>query len=252
MASTSISTRMSAPVALYTLGQTPRPDLVPSMVASLNAPEVRVFGVLDGLDPTEIRGPLTGNYPLKTRLSGGEEVETDCQFLQPRLQQLIAANEDEYIMHIVLSVAPFGALHARGGLLRPFEHGCRALAARHIHEICVMVPYREQVFHSRQKWEFAGFSANVVCVEDRPQEHPVEEWMAVSIGDVTTHGIVIDFVGYSRALTRQLEGALGLPVMDLGFEAMSFARSVLEEFDELEREADSGTDQVPGSGLQHR
>jgi len=209
------------------------------MVAALNAPEVRVFGVLDGVEPVDIRKPLTGNYPLKTRLSGGEEIQTDCEFLQPKLQNLISENEDEYVLHIVLSVAPFRALYSDGGLLRPFEHGCRALASRHIHEICVMVPYREQVFHSRQKWEFAGFSANVVCVEDRPQEQPVEEWMAACIGDQTTHGIVIDFVGYSKALTQRLEDALGLPVMDLGFEAITFAKSVLEEFGELEKEAGS-------------
>ena len=204
------------------------------MVSALNGPDIQVFGVLDGLAQSEIRQPLTGNYPLKTRLSGGEEIETDCEFLQPRLQSLIDRNEADFVMHIVLSVAPFMALHAEGVLLRPFEHGCRALASRHIHEICVMVPYQEQVFHSRQKWETAGFSATVFCAEDRPREQPVEEWIGAGISDHAVQGIVIDFVGYSKSLTQRLEGALGLPVMDLGFEAMSFGQSVLEEFRGLE------------------
>ena len=226
---------MSAPVALYTLGQTPRPDLVPAMAAALNMPDVRVLGVLDGLDPGEIRGPLPGNYPLKTRLSDGTEVATDCQFLQPRLQALIDQQDDNVLMHIVLSVAPFRSLHAEGALLRPFEHGCRALAARHIHEICVIVPYREQLFAAHQKWEMAGFSARILCVEERPADLPVEEWVGECVREKRTDGVVIDFVGYSKALTQRLEYALDLPVVDLGFEAMAFAHTMLEEFGAIEK-----------------
>lgn len=224
---------MSVPVALYTLGQTPRPDLVPPMVAALNTPDVRVLGVLDGLEATDIRGHELGNYPLKTRLADGTEVSTDCQFLQPRLQALIDAEEEEVVMHIVLSVAPFQSLHAEGILIRPFEHGCRVLAANHVHEICVVVPYREQVFYSGQKWEAAGFSACVMCVEDRPGEVPVDEWLASCATGRGAEGIVIDFVGYSKALTTNLEKSLNIPVYDLGFEAMAFGRSVLEEYDRI-------------------
>ena len=224
---------MSASVALYTLGQTPRPDLVPPMAAALNTPDVRVLGVLDGLEADEVRGHELGNYPLKTRMTDGGEVLTDCGFLQPRLQQLIAAEEEEVIMHIVLSVAPFQSLHAEGILIRPFEHGCRVLAANHVHEICVVVPYREQVFYSHQKWEAAGFSAHLMCVEDRPEQVAVGDWLAECALTRQTEGVVIDFVGYSKALTQSLEKALNIPVYDLGFEAMDFGRNVLEEFDGL-------------------
>ena len=227
---------MSAPVALYTLGQTPRPDLVPPMVAALNAPDVRVIGVLDGVDPSEIRAPLAGNYPLKTRMSDGTEVQTDCAFLRPRLQELISAHDEDVLMHMVLSVAPFKRLRAEGTLVRPFEHGCRALAARHIHEICVIVPYREQVFHAHQKWEFAGFSAHIHCVEDRKEGLAVEQWVAECTRGYRVDGVVIDFVGYSKGLTTKLETALGLPVIDLGFEAMRFGKSLLEEFESIEAE----------------
>ena len=136
-------------------------------------------------------------------------------------------------MHIVLSVAPFRSLHAEGILIRPFEHGCRVLAANHVHEICVVVPYKEQVFYSSQKWQTAGFSARVMCVEDRPAEVPMDAWLAGCASQRDAEGVVIDFVGYSKALTQSLERALDVPVFDLGYEAMAFGRSVLEEFDGL-------------------
>ena len=225
---------MPVPVALYTLGQTPRPDLLPPILAVLNAPDVELIGVLDGLGPNDIRPPEPGNYPLKTRLRDGTEVVTDCAFLQPRLQQLIAERDDRALLHLVLSVAPFRSLNAEGVLIRPFEHGCRALAQRHIHEICVVVPYREQVFHAHQKWEFAGFSAHIRCMEDRPESTPIEEWVGACLQKHPADGVVIDFVGYSKAVTQRLETALKVPVMDLGFEAAGFARTILEEFHQIE------------------
>ncbi len=233
---------MSAPVAIYTLGQTPRPDLVPQMIATLGASDVKVIGVLDDVPESDIREPLTGNYPLKTRLSDGREIRTDCKFLQPKLQDLIEAHDDDVVMHIVLSVAPFRNLHAEGILIRPFEHGCRTLATRHIHEICVLVPYTEQVFHAHQKWAAAGFSANILCVEEKPNGISVEEWVSRCVTAHNADGVVVDFVGYSRLLTTRLEFALGIPVLDLGFEAMEFGRGCLEEFDSIERSlfADTG------------
>lgn len=203
------------------------------MAAALNVPDICVRGVLDGLEEKDVRGYELGNYPLKTRMADGQEVMTDCKFLQPRLQSLIDAEEEEAIMHIVLSVAPFRSLHSKGILIRPFEHGCRVLAANHVHEICVVVPYREQVFYSGQKWQTAGFSARVMCMEDRPGEVAVDEWLAECATTHDTEGVVIDFVGYSKALTQSLEKALDVPVYDLGFEAMDFGRNVLEEFDRL-------------------
>ena len=226
---------MSTPVALYTLGQTPRPDLVPQMAAALNAPDIKVFGVLDDVPESDIREPLTGNYPLKTRLSDGREIRSDCEFLQPRLQRLIEAHDYDVVMHIVLSVAPFRNLHAEGILIRPFEHGCRTLAARRIHEVCVLVPYSEQVFHAHQKWEAAGFSVNILSVEEKPSGISIEEWVSRCVTAHNADGVVVDFVGYSRLLTTRLEFALGIPVLDLGFEAMDFGRTCLAEFESIEQ-----------------
>ena len=226
---------MAVPVTLYTLGQTPRPDLVPPILATLNSPDVDIVGVLDGLEPGDIRPPEPGNYPLKTRLSDGTEVATDCAFLQPRLQKLIDGCEDRTLLHLVLSVAPFQSLHAEGMLIRPFEHGCRALAQRHIHEICVVVPHREQIFHARQKWAAAGFSAHIRCMQDRPENTAVEDWVGGCLKLHPADGVVIDFVGYSKTLTQKLESTLQIPVMDLGFEAAGFARSILDEFNQIEK-----------------
>lgn len=224
---------------MYTLGQTPRPDLVPPMAAALNAPDLRVIGVMDGMDRAEVCPPNLGNYPLKTRLSDGREVATDCCALQPRLQSLIDEQEDEVIMHVLLSVAPFQSLHSEGILIRPFEHGCRVLAANHIHEICVLVPYREQVFFSAQKWGTAGFSAHVMCMEDRPGDRSIETWLSSCSSQHAVQGLVIDHVGYSNVLFNSLREVLDIPVFDLGFEAMAFGRQLLIEFDQIESESRS-------------
>ena len=67
---------MTKRVAFVTIGQTPRSDLVPEILARIGAPvEAVEFGALDGMGAAEIAAaaPRPGEASLATRLAGGGE-----------------------------------------------------------------------------------------------------------------------------------------------------------------------------------
>lgn len=64
-------------VAFVTIGQSPRNDIAPQMLADLGLPAmVEQFGILDGLDDTQIAAlaPNAGEYRFASRMRDGREV----------------------------------------------------------------------------------------------------------------------------------------------------------------------------------
>ena len=76
-------------VALHSIGQTPRPDLTPFIVAALGIPDIIITGALDPLTAKDVAPVAKGDFPLETRLSDGTRVEVSASFLQPLIQAQI-------------------------------------------------------------------------------------------------------------------------------------------------------------------
>lgn len=80
-------------VAFITIGQSPRDDVMPEMLAQIGGGiEPTEFGLLDGLDRAEIAAlePAGDGYRLVSRLRDGSEVVIDKAWAERRLQEVIA------------------------------------------------------------------------------------------------------------------------------------------------------------------
>jgi hypothetical protein len=113
------------PIAFVTIGQAPRPDVVPELVANLDlAPECHEFGALDGLDAHAIarHAPRAREPSLYTRLIDGSHVVVGAAFIEDRLQQLVARlDHGGYDLIVVISTGIYRRLAAA----TPLVHGQR-------------------------------------------------------------------------------------------------------------------------------
>jgi protein AroM len=93
-----ISYRMLHRITFLTIGQTPRDDLVPEIVAALPlAVDVREWGALDGLDAEEIAdlAPDEHDHALVTRLRDGDQTIIGKRWVTGRIQEYLDGNADE-------------------------------------------------------------------------------------------------------------------------------------------------------------
>ncbi len=222
---------MHIPVALHTIGQTPRPDLTPFIMASVNTPLVTVTGALDDADPAQIPEPdlSSGHFPLETRLSDGARIETDASFLEPLIQAQIDKLDEAVELHLVLCAGPFPNLKAEGLLIRPFEHACDVFAANGLGDLLVVVPFDSQSDPSAKKWADAGFSTKIRSMDERPAEMQADAWLTEIGADSECDALVLDYVGYPKAIWTKVADSISIPVYDLGYLAAEFAREIIDE-----------------------
>src|SRR6478735_2895877 len=84
-------------VAFFTIGQSPRSDVVPEM-ARLLGDSVRIdeFGALDGLDAAALAAmaPRDGEYRFATRMRDGAQIELDAARAEARLADVMRQADD--------------------------------------------------------------------------------------------------------------------------------------------------------------
>lgn len=148
---------MSQRVAFVTIGQTPRGDLVPEILARLGTPVVAVeFGALDGMSAAEIAAvaPPPGEGSLATRLKDGGEAVVSKDWAQFRLQQIFdRIDAGAFDLLVLLCTGHFPSLRSRTLMVEAHRvvdgfvdamavDGCR---------LGIMVPLARQVdeFHLR-------------------------------------------------------------------------------------------------------
>ncbi|WP_455282795.1 AroM family protein [Cupriavidus necator] len=84
-------------VAFVTIGQSPRTDVVPQMIADLGLPvTVEEFGILDTLSPDEISAlaPAPGEYRFASRLRDGSQAVMGKPVAEAMLARLMTSLDD--------------------------------------------------------------------------------------------------------------------------------------------------------------
>lgn len=146
--------RTTPRVAFFTIGQSPRTDVVPEMVQELGG-NVRIdeYGALDGLSDADIAGmaPQEGRYRFATRLADGRQVQLDSQAAESRLEDLMRSVDDgRYDVLVPLctgtAIAPMRTLVVEPQQV--VDHLVAALA-QHCRKVGLVVPLAAQVdaFH---------------------------------------------------------------------------------------------------------
>ena len=215
-------------VGIYTVGQTPRPDLVENLKRVAHTFRFELLGALDGLveDQVPVCGP--GGYPLETRLRDGTRIVVDAAFLGQRLQEAITKWDDRVSAHLVLCAGSFPYLRARKMLIQPFDCAVSHFAACGLRSLEVVVPFAAQVTSSVRKWEAAGFSCRAHVLLDRSASGFVERWLPESVGETSADALVIDYVGLPATDLKKAQTEMDIPVFDLGYLAIDSLITHLE------------------------
>ncbi|MHB1194178.1 MAG: AroM family protein [Longimicrobiales bacterium] len=144
-------------VRFVTIGQTPRTDMVPDLVARLPAgTAVRELGALDGLDPAAVAalGPSPGEARLVTRMADGSQAVVGKSKMHARLQRILdGLGRDPSAVTVLLCTGEFPGLRGPGVFLDAqhlVDHGVAALCAG-MGRVGLLLPAAEQAgeFHWR-------------------------------------------------------------------------------------------------------
>jgi len=97
-------------IAFVTIGQSPRVDIVPEMMADISlglaagSVEVEEFGVLDGMSPDDLDAMRAkeGEHSFATRMANGAEIVTSTLRTEARLNLLLERVDQQGFDLIVL------------------------------------------------------------------------------------------------------------------------------------------------------
>lgn len=200
-------------IAFVTVGQAPRTDIVPEMLAWL-PPEIshQEFGVLDGLDCEGVAAlaPAAGEASLCTRLANGDEVTTGKDQTRAILQGLLDRIDAQGFDAIVLLCSGrFEGLSARTLLVEAqpvVDATVDALSAgRHLG---VVLPLARQIAESHVG-ATGGRQVTHTHFSPYAGEMPQAAAHAVAGCDL----IVMHCMGYDAAMRAEIAGLTGKPVL---------------------------------------
>lgn len=216
-------------VGIYTIGQTPRPDIFENLKGLADMSHFRIRGALDDLSQDQVPACGPDGYPLETRLRGGARVVVAAAFLEPRLQEAVTKWDDRVSAHLVFCAGSFPSLRARKTLIQPFDVAVSHFAACGLRSLEVVVPFAAQATSSVRKWEAAGFSCRAhVLGKSSMSGWCVEGWLPQSVGETSADALVIDYVGFPATALKQAQTEIDIPVFDLGYLAIDSLERCLE------------------------
>jgi protein AroM len=206
-------------VGLVTIGQSPRPDVVPEMTAVIGpGVEVREAGALDGLDRGEIAAlsPTGADEILVTRLQDGTPVFLGKEKIVGLVEQRIAALEgDGANLTALLCTGAFPRLRSMRALIQPHPvllGTLRGLSCPG--RLGVLTPSVPHVPQTEARWRRDGFDPVVAPLSPYEEADPAALARAADAMRAGGAGlIVMDCMGFRRKTRDELRGLTGVPVL---------------------------------------
>ena len=215
-------------LGLVTIGQSPRKDVLPQMLAYL--PEhliIRQAGALDGLSREQLDQlePQEDDYVLHTRLRDGSSVTIARRHIDTLVQGAIDRLEQDGVdLILLLCTGEFSGLHSQVLLVeldRLLLHVVTGLGPR---RMALFEPLASQIEDATCKWGDVGAEAIYVSASPYQQPSTVRE-AALELKDLPLDLIVMDCAGYTEEHRRLVQTVLKVPVVL----ASSLAARVLAE-----------------------
>jgi protein AroM len=202
-------------IAFVTIGQSPRSDVVPDILAETRTPfEVSERGALDGLDDAAIAdlAPRVGEERLVSRLRDGREVLLGKPAMDRRLHVILAELDDAgFDLLVLLCTGQFSRFRLRTPFIEPqhtVDHFVQGLAYG-AERIGIMLPNAAQIaeFHGIPELATKAAGASPYLAD---HEAALRE-AAGALAD--TDMIVMHCIGYTSAMGRIVKRASGRPVL---------------------------------------
>ena len=203
-------------VHFLTIGQSPRPDVVPEILGMLGdtAADIEAVeaGALNGLSRREVQAgaPRDGEMPLVSRLRSGEEVIIGEDFVEERMAALLSRIPAGDVAAI-LCTGPFLGIPERPGLVKAgpvFDEALRAATPPGA-TVGMLIPEPRQEADARRR--VPEGSPCVIGVASPYSDDGVEERLAAEFREVDVVGL--NCLGYDGPLEAAVARATGKPVV---------------------------------------
>lgn len=199
-------------IAFVTIGQAPRDDLVPEVLARMAArPEYREFGALDELSAEEIAAiaPKPGEERLVTRLRDGSEAIISKPETQTLLQRLFERLDGEgFDLIVLLCTGYFQPFRLRTPLIEAqlvVDHFVQGMTYG-VRNLGVLVP------NADQREEFHGIAGKEIRVA-HASPYSDRRFAEASRELAGSDAVVMHCMGYTEAMRDQVVAATQRPVM---------------------------------------
>lgn len=198
-----------------TIGQTPRDDVVPHLRAFIgDHVEIVERGALDGLSQQAIENARQTSQGalLVTRLRGGIEVHVREGFLIPKLQQCVTSLQERVDLIAVLCTGDFPSMVSDRPVIYPgalLRNTVRGLDLEHLG---VLTPAREQIVDQQRRWRCVTSRVTVESASPYASLQGISE-AARRLRDAKVAAVVMDCIGYTKEMKREVRSILGLPVL---------------------------------------
>ena len=205
---------MRKKVAFITIGQAPRDDLMPEILAQIgDGIDATEAGVLDGLSRQEIadHAPRDGDACLVSRLTDGTEVQLGKPWVERRLQEVVGEiDRGGYHLIVLLCTGSFPTLHSKTLMVesgRVVDHMVDALSEDG-RTVGIMVPLQAQV--GRFARSAPGAPATVAAYASPYTDRRFAE----ATRDLAPADfIVMHCMGYDNEMRRQVAELSDKPVL---------------------------------------
>jgi protein AroM len=206
---------MQRRVAFVTIGQSPRDDVLPDIIAETRTPfAITERGALDGLDDAAIAdlAPRAGEQRLVSRLRDGREVLLGKPAIDRRLHTILAElDTGGFDLLVLLCTGEFSRFHLRTPFIEPqhtVDHFVQGLAYG-AERIGILLPNAAQIeeFHGIPGVATKAAGASPYTADPTPALRQAAASLA------GTDLIVMHCIGYSEAMRQVVKQASGRPVL---------------------------------------
>ena len=203
-------------VGLVTIGQSPRPDIVPDMAAIIGpGVDIREAGALDGLTRAEVDAlkPTGDDEILVTRLTDGTGVFVGKQKIVRLVEERIARLErDGAQLTALLCTGAFPPLRATRSLILPQPVLFGTLRGMSWPgRLGIVTPSVPHVPQTEARWRGHGWDPVVVPLS--PYEHGPDPGAADRFRREGVGLVLLDCMGFRRSARRELQDAFGVPLI---------------------------------------
>jgi protein AroM len=200
-------------VALVTIGQSPRVDLVPEMREWMGEIDAVEFGALDDVPDAEISrlAPGSDDHALVSRLRDGREVTIGKKWTRDRLAALMARLDGEsFDLIVLLCTGHFEGVVSRTLMVeaqRVVDAGVEAVAGDG-RTVGVMLPLARQIdeFHVKHVGAHPIILAHASPYSDQRIDDAARDLAKADL-------IVMHCIGYTEAMRRRVGEVTGKPVL---------------------------------------
>ena len=203
-------------LGLVTIGQSPREDIVASMLPDIDPDRVLQAGALDELDESSIEClvPVHHERPLVTRLRDGREVVVAKERIVPLLREAVRRVDDAGANTIcVMCTGAFPRFHANALVAYPDQILSRLIdAVLPSGVLGVVMPHAGQQVDMLDKWTTPG--RVVITGVASPYSSGIAVTAVVrQIVDAGAELVVLDCMGFDRRMARDARMAVDAPVV---------------------------------------